>query len=185
LLWIGDEREHLHRGTTAVAAKSVHLVDLSQQSCPSGAGLPGGDGLVSAVLGSPADVESAVLRVLLLPSLGGQAKEVRLAHPCPPGSVVGKAVQEFQDELAAKKVSREVTPRCMEWLAKKGYSQYFGAREISRLVSTKLKDFFVDEILFGRLSGGGRAVMDVENDDVVISIPGSAAENPPPEQPLP
>jgi hypothetical protein len=31
-------------------------------------------------------VESAVLRVLLLPSLGGQANKVRLAHPCPPGS---------------------------------------------------------------------------------------------------
>jgi hypothetical protein len=37
----------------------------------------------------------------------------------------------------------------------------------------------------GRLSGGGRAVADVENDDVVISIPGTPAENPPPEQPLP
>jgi ATP-dependent Clp protease ATP-binding subunit ClpA len=73
----------------------------------------------------------------------------------------------------------------MEWLAEKGYSRDFGAREISRLVSTKLKDFFVDEILFGRLSGGGRAVADVENDDVVISIPVSAAENAPPEQPLP
>jgi ATP-dependent Clp protease ATP-binding subunit ClpA len=99
--------------------------------------------------------------------------------------VVGKAVSEFQDELAVKNVSLEVTPRCMEWLAEKGYSRDFGAREISRLVSTKLKDFFVDEILFGRLSGGGSAVADVENDDVVISIPGSTAENAPPEQPLP
>jgi len=99
--------------------------------------------------------------------------------------VVGKAVQEFQDELAVKNVSLEVTPRCMEWLAEKGYSRDFGAREISRLVSTKLKDFFVDEILFGRLSGGGRAVADVENGDVVISIPGSAAGISPPEQPLP
>ena len=45
--------------------------------------------------------------------------------------------------------------RCLEWLALKGYSPDFGAREISRLVSSKLKDFFVDEILFGRLAGGG------------------------------
>ena len=41
----------------------------------------------------------------------------------------------------------------MEWLARKGYSEEFGAREIARLVSSKIKDFFVDEILFGRLSG--------------------------------
>ena len=71
--------------------------------------------------------------------------------------VVGKAIREFQDELAGKKVTLEVTPGCMEWLAEKGYSRDFGAREIARLVSSKLKDFFVDEILFGRLSKGGSA----------------------------
>jgi ATP-dependent Clp protease ATP-binding subunit ClpA len=89
--------------------------------------------------------------------------------------VVGKAVREFQAELAARNVALNVTPACMEWLARKGYSPDFGAREISRLVSTKLKDFFVDEILFGRLAGGGSAVADIENDEVVIRIPGPAA----------
>ncbi|MGA2640819.1 MAG: ATP-dependent Clp protease ATP-binding subunit ClpA [Spirochaetia bacterium] len=84
--------------------------------------------------------------------------------------VVGKAVQEFQEELAAKKVELEVTPRCMEWLAQKGYSKEFGAREIARLVSSKLKDFFVDEILFGRLSKGGSARADVENGEVLLTV---------------
>jgi len=84
--------------------------------------------------------------------------------------VVGKAVREFQDELVARKVSLEVTPRCMEWLADRGYSKEFGAREISRLVSAKIKDFFVDEILFGRLSAGGRARADIESDEVVLAI---------------
>ncbi|MGA2477700.1 MAG: ATP-dependent Clp protease ATP-binding subunit ClpA [Spirochaetia bacterium] len=89
--------------------------------------------------------------------------------------VVGKAVREFQEELAARKVTLEVTPRCLEWLALKGYSPDFGAREISRLVSSKLKDFFVDEILFGRLASGGRAVADIENDEVAITIPEAVA----------
>jgi len=84
--------------------------------------------------------------------------------------VVGKAVREFQDELAQKKVALEVTPRCMEWLAQKGYSREFGAREIARLVSSKLKDFFVDEILFGRLSKGGSARADIDNDEVVLTV---------------
>ena len=84
--------------------------------------------------------------------------------------VVGKAIREFQDELAGKKVTLEVTPVCMEWLAEKGYSKDFGAREIARLVSSKLKDFFVDEILFGRLSKGGSARADVENNEVVLTI---------------
>jgi ATP-dependent Clp protease ATP-binding subunit ClpA len=84
--------------------------------------------------------------------------------------VVEKAVREFQDELAGKKVTLEVTPRCMEWLAEKGYSKEFGAREIARLVSSKVKDFFVDEILFGRLSKGGSARADIDNGEVVLSV---------------
>jgi ATP-dependent Clp protease ATP-binding subunit ClpA len=84
--------------------------------------------------------------------------------------VVGKVVREFQDELAAKNVALDVTPACQEWLARKGYSREFGAREIARLVSTKLKDFFVDEILFGRLAGGGRAQADIKDDEVVLSV---------------
>ena len=70
-----------------------------------------------------------------------------------PAASWAKAIAEFQDELAAKKVTLEVTAGLHGWLAEKGYSKEFGAREIARLVSTKLKDFFVEEILFGRLSG--------------------------------
>ena len=59
---------------------------------------------------------------------------------------------------------------CMDWLARKGYSQEFGAREVARLVSTRLKDFFVDEILFGRLANGGVARADIQDDAVVLSV---------------
>jgi ATP-dependent Clp protease ATP-binding subunit ClpA len=84
--------------------------------------------------------------------------------------VVEKAIREFQDELAGKKVTLEVTPRCMDWLAEKGYSKEFGAREIARLVSSKLKDFFVDEILFGRLTKGGSARADIDNDEIILTV---------------
>jgi len=90
--------------------------------------------------------------------------------------VVGKVIREFQDELAEKKVTLEVTPRCREWLAGKGYSKDFGAREIARLVSSKIKDFFVDEILFGRLAEGGAARADIENDEVVLSVISAGAD---------
>jgi len=86
--------------------------------------------------------------------------------------VVEKAVREFQEELASKNVSLEVTPGCLEWLARRGYSREFGAREIARLVSSKIKDFFVDEILFGRLTGGGKARADIEGDDVSVTVLG-------------
>ena len=84
--------------------------------------------------------------------------------------IVGKAIRLFQDELAAKNVTLEVTPRCMEWLARAGYSEEFGARQIARLVSSKIKDFFVDEVLFGRLTAGGKARADAPGDDVTIDV---------------
>jgi ATP-dependent Clp protease ATP-binding subunit ClpA len=86
--------------------------------------------------------------------------------------IVGKAIRVFQEELAEKNVTLEVTPSCMEWLARKGYSEEFGAREIARLVSSKIKDFFVDEVLFGRLAAGGKARADAPGDDVTIEVLG-------------
>jgi ATP-dependent Clp protease ATP-binding subunit ClpA len=86
--------------------------------------------------------------------------------------VVEKAVREFQEELSAKRVTLEVSRECLEWLARKGWSREFGAREVARLVSTSLKDFFVDEILFGRLAAGGKARADVVNDAVAITVDG-------------
>ena len=85
--------------------------------------------------------------------------------------IVGKEINKFAAQLADKNVTLEVTDQCRKWLADKGYSREFGAREIGRLVQDKLKKFFVDEVLFGRLTDGGRAVADISDDDVAISIP--------------
>jgi ATP-dependent Clp protease ATP-binding subunit ClpA len=82
--------------------------------------------------------------------------------------IVKKAVAEFSGQLVAKKVLLTVTEECYGWLARRGYSAEFGAREIARLVQEKIKGFFVDEVLFGSLHEGGEALAAIENDDVVV-----------------
>jgi ATP-dependent Clp protease ATP-binding subunit ClpA len=84
--------------------------------------------------------------------------------------IVKKAISEFSVQLQEKNVYLQTTDRCYEWLARKGYSQEFGAREIARLIQDKIKRFFVDEVLFGKLHEGGTAVVDVENDDVTVRV---------------
>lgn len=84
--------------------------------------------------------------------------------------IVKKAVAEFSAQLVGKKVLLTVTDDCYAWLARKGYSPEFGAREIARLVQDKIKRFFVDEVLFGSLREGGDALADIENDDVVVRV---------------
>jgi ATP-dependent Clp protease ATP-binding subunit ClpA len=79
-------------------------------------------------------------------------------------------VDEFALQLAEKNVELVVTDECVRWLAHKGYSPEFGAREIARLVQDRIKHFFIDEVLFGRLAGGGKAEAAVENDEVQIRI---------------
>jgi len=84
--------------------------------------------------------------------------------------IVKRTVADFARQLVGKKVLLTVTDGCYAWLARKGYSPEFGAREIARLVQDKVKRFFVDEVLFGSLREGGDALADIENDDVVVRI---------------
>ncbi|MGZ3597706.1 MAG: AAA family ATPase, partial [Syntrophales bacterium] len=84
--------------------------------------------------------------------------------------IVKKAIGEFAGQLQEKNVKLEVTDQCYEWLASKGYSEEFGAREIARLIQDKIKRFFVDEVLFGKLQRGGIAVADIECNDVAVRV---------------
>ncbi len=84
--------------------------------------------------------------------------------------IVKKSINLFRQQLSEKHITLEVTDECYRWLGNKGYSPRFGAREIDRLVQDKIKKFFVDEVLFGRLAGGGTAVAEIVNDDVAIRI---------------
>jgi len=84
--------------------------------------------------------------------------------------IVDKEINFFSAQLKDKNVTLEVTPECRMWLAKKGYSKEFGARQIGRLVQDKLKGFFVDEVLFGSLSESGHAVAYVEDNVIKIKV---------------
>ena len=91
-------------------------------------------------------------------------------------SIVNKELNAFRDQLAEKKVSLDVTPSCVEKLAEEGYSKEFGARNVGRVMEERIKSFFVDEVLFGRLSSGGKARADFSGGEYSIEILESAAE---------
>jgi ATP-dependent Clp protease ATP-binding subunit ClpA len=82
--------------------------------------------------------------------------------------IVDKELRLFGAQLVEKKVTLEVTDACRKHLAEKGYSDEFGARNVARLVQDKVKGFFVDSVLFGSLAGGGKAVVDLVDGEIVI-----------------
>ncbi len=84
--------------------------------------------------------------------------------------IVKKSIDEFRKQLQEKNITIEVSEECSKWLADKGYSPEFGAREINRLVQTKIKSYFVDAVLFGDLKDGGKAYIDIVNDDISVKV---------------
>jgi ATP-dependent Clp protease ATP-binding subunit ClpA len=74
--------------------------------------------------------------------------------------IVGKYVKELNAQLAERKVSVELTPAAVAWLARKGFDPAFGARPLARIIQEKLKDPLADEMLFGSLAKGGKAAVD-------------------------
>ena len=84
--------------------------------------------------------------------------------------IVRKMIGEFSQQLEQKKVALRVSPAAIAWVARRGFSQIFGAREVARLVQEKIKNPFVDEVLFGRLKSGGAASIEVSKDELVIRV---------------
>jgi len=74
--------------------------------------------------------------------------------------VVDKFIMELDLQLNDKKVFLQLSPRARRWLAEKGYDPTFGARPMARLIQNEIKRVLADEILFGKLSNGGRVKID-------------------------
>ncbi|MGH4140203.1 ATP-dependent Clp protease ATP-binding subunit ClpA [Clostridium sp.] len=75
--------------------------------------------------------------------------------------IAKKAMKQFEEKLLTKNIKLVVTENLYDWLSKKGFSEAYGAREINRVVQQEIKTYFVDEVLFGELSQGGSAVVDI------------------------
>ena len=76
--------------------------------------------------------------------------------------VVLKFVKELREQLAERKIQIELRPAALERLAEKGYEPDFGARPLARVIQREIKNRLTDEVLFGKLKGGGRVEVDVD-----------------------
>jgi len=85
-------------------------------------------------------------------------------------NIVTKELTEFRTLLAEKKVTLEAGPEAVAWLAAKGYSDEFGARNVARVVEDEVKNWFVDAVLFGDLVGGGAATLTVVDDKIEVTV---------------
>ena len=80
--------------------------------------------------------------------------------------IVRKNILQIENRLAEKNVSLEVSEAAVSYIAEKGYSREFGARNIARTAEELIASPLVDELLFGKLSNGGHVSIDVAGDEL-------------------
>lgn len=78
--------------------------------------------------------------------------------------VVHKFMAELSGQLKQKKVRIDLTDSAVNWLASKGLDPLYGARPLSRIIQSEIKDALSEEVLFGRLKKGGRVTIDLKED---------------------
>jgi ATP-dependent Clp protease ATP-binding subunit ClpA len=79
--------------------------------------------------------------------------------------VVEKFIFQLEAQLADRNVMIELAPEAMEWLADNGYDEHYGARPLARVIQEHIKKPLAEELLFGRLEGGGTVRVVVEEKD--------------------
>jgi len=81
--------------------------------------------------------------------------------------VVDKFLMQLEEQLQEKKVEVFFTDALKNYLANAGFDPLMGARPMSRLIQDTIRSALADELLFGRLSGGGKVIVTVNQDEKV------------------
>ncbi len=76
--------------------------------------------------------------------------------------VVDKFLLQLEQQLAEKKVEVTFTDALRKHLGKKGFDPLMGARPMQRLIQDTIRRALADELLFGRLTDGGRLTVDID-----------------------
>src|SRR6266513_101863 len=69
--------------------------------------------------------------------------------------VVEKFVLQLEAQLADRDVTIELSEPAKAWLIQHGYDEQMGARPMARVIQEHIKKPLADEVLFGKLKGGG------------------------------
>ena len=82
--------------------------------------------------------------------------------------ILQKKLRELQEKLTARKVEMELSGEAFEQLLNEGFTRDYGAREMDRIISQRLKPLLMREILFGSLKQGGKVTVGIENKELRI-----------------
>ena len=77
--------------------------------------------------------------------------------------ILQKKLRELESKLQTRQVTMELSPDAFEYILKEGFTPEYGAREMDRVISQKLKPLLMREILFGSLKQGGNITIGMKD----------------------
>ncbi|MFM8586181.1 MAG: ATP-dependent Clp protease ATP-binding subunit ClpA [Gammaproteobacteria bacterium] len=84
--------------------------------------------------------------------------------------VVEKLLVEIETQLEGKRVSLQLDDESRRWIAKTGYDPKMGARPMARVIQEHIKRPLAEELLFGKLVGGGTVRASVKKDSSGLDL---------------
>ncbi|MGO9364300.1 MAG: ATP-dependent Clp protease ATP-binding subunit ClpA [Rhodomicrobium sp.] len=93
--------------------------------------------------------------------------------------VVEKFIFQLEAQLADRNVMIEVSPEAMDWVADHGYDELYGARPLARVIQEHIKKPLAEELLFGKLEGGGTVRVVVAEKDGITALSFEVIESKP------
>lgn len=82
--------------------------------------------------------------------------------------ILQKKLRELDSKLQTKQVNMTLSPEAFEYILKEGFTPEYGARELDRVISQKLKPLLMREILFGSLKKGGNITIDIKDGSLSV-----------------
>jgi len=89
--------------------------------------------------------------------------------------IVGKFLAELRDQVVGKNIKISVTDEALDYLVDKGFDPKMGARPLQRVIDKDIKRPLSRLMLFGELKSGGKVVINLKNNEIVLE--GFANEN--------
>jgi ATP-dependent Clp protease ATP-binding subunit ClpA len=84
--------------------------------------------------------------------------------------VIDKALSEMAESLLERKIKLVVSDSAKEFIFEKGYDPSYGARPIARAIDEHIKKKLVDEMLFGKLTEGGKVEVGWSEGDLRLTV---------------
>jgi ATP-dependent Clp protease ATP-binding subunit ClpA len=136
---------------------------------------------IGFVAGDHASDGMEAIRRLFTPEFRNRLDAVIQFGPLSPSTierVVEKLLVEVETQLEQKGVALTVDDDARRWLAEKGYDPKMGARPMARLIQEQIKRPLAEELLFGKLAGGGQVQVGVSSDGVSLKLESQPAQQP-------